>query len=137
MFDSHTMRRAASETLSLSHVLGSLSSSETSVLTYSHFLVLLFVTELDGETPSTGDRRLGCCTAMQARTLLIGRCLRTIVVRIVPLVSVDLYLSRVPSRLGLVQQPLVGIPPSSSRRRCFMVLSLSFILRIWDSTFVS
>ena len=35
----------------------------------------------------------------------------TIIVRIVPVVSVDLSTSRIASRLRLVQQPLVGVAP--------------------------
>ena len=50
----YTRRRA----LSLSDVLGRLSSSETSVLTYSHFLVLMFVTEPYGRDSLNRDRRL-------------------------------------------------------------------------------
>ena len=97
--------------LSLGDVLGSLASSETSVLTYSHVGICRSSPNSMERLPRRGPR-LGCRTAMQARTLLIGRCLITIIVGVVPVVAVDLSTSRVPPRLGLVQQPLVGIPPS-------------------------
>ena len=97
--------------LSLGDVLGRLASSETSVLTYSHFLVLMFVTERDGETPAQGTPS-GVLHRNASTHSDEGRWLRTIIVGIVPLVAVDLSTARVPPRLGLVQQALVGIPPS-------------------------
>ena len=97
--------------LSLGDVLGSLASSETSVLTYSHVGICRSSPNSMERLPRRGPR-LGCRTAMQARTLLIGRWLQTIIVGIVPLVSIDLSTSRVPPRLRLVQQSFMRISPS-------------------------
>jgi len=85
---------------------------DVSVLTYSHFLVLMFVTELWWRDSLNRDRRLRVLHRNASTHSLKGRCLRTVVVRIVPLVAVDLSTSSVPPRLRLVQQSLMRISPS-------------------------
>ena len=84
--------------LSLSAMFSSLASSNVSLDLFSFYV---FVTERGGETPRRGPR-LGCRTAMQARTLMKDA-VQTIVVGIVPPVPIHLP-ARASRRLGLVQQ---------------------------------
>ena len=88
-------------TLSRGDVLGSLSSSETSVLTYSHFGICRSSPNRMEETPAQGTPS-GVLHLNASTHSFSGRCMITIIVGIVPLISVDLPPARVPSRLRLI-----------------------------------